>query len=100
MCSSDLGGGSEPYWRKDGTELFYVAADRNLMAAPVRLGGATFEPGVPKPLFPLPAVSSLTQLHSYAVASDGRRFLVSKPVGETAAIPFTVVLDWQAGLKK
>jgi len=34
------------------------------------------------------------------VASDGRRFLVSKPVGDTAAIPFTVVLNWQAGLKK
>lgn len=32
-------GGSEPSWRKDGTELFYLAADRNLMAVPMKLGG-------------------------------------------------------------
>ena len=31
-------GGSEAYWRKDGTELFYLAADRNLMAVPIKPG--------------------------------------------------------------
>jgi Tol biopolymer transport system component len=31
-------GGSEPQWRNDGTELFYLAADGKLMAAPVKLG--------------------------------------------------------------
>jgi hypothetical protein len=25
------GGGVEPEWRRDGKELFYLAADRNLM---------------------------------------------------------------------
>ena len=31
------GGGMEPQWRKDGTELFYLAKDRTLMAVPVKL---------------------------------------------------------------
>ena len=43
------GGGSQPKWRRDGRELFYIAADRKLMAVDVKLG-ATFEAGVPKTL--------------------------------------------------
>jgi hypothetical protein len=90
------GGGSEPNWRKDGTELFYLAADRNLMAAPIK-SGATLEAGVPKPLFPI-AVSA--QRHSFAPANDGQRFLVSASAGGDKTVPITVVLNWQAGLKK
>ena len=67
------GGGSEPYWKKDGKELFYLAADRNLMAVPVTLG-TTITPGTPKSLFPVPVSA---QRHSYAVTADGQRFLVS-----------------------
>ena len=31
------GGGMEPQWRKDGTELFYISEDRTLIAVPVKL---------------------------------------------------------------
>jgi hypothetical protein len=31
---------------------------------------------------------------------DGRRFLVNTQSGDPAPIPITVVLNWQAGLKK
>jgi Tol biopolymer transport system component len=88
------GGGSEPYWKEDGRELFYMAADRNLMAVPVTLG-TTITPGTPKALFPVPA-SALR--HSYAVTADGQRFLVTRSAGEMP--PITVVLNWQAELKK
>ena len=44
------GGGTQPRWRRDGRELFYIAAGRKLMAADVK-PGATFEAGVPKLLF-------------------------------------------------
>jgi serine/threonine protein kinase len=90
------GGGSEPNWRKDGTELYYLAADRNLMAVPVK-SGATLEAGVPKPLFPI-AVTA--QRHSFAVANDGQRFLVSASAGGEKTVPITVVLNWQAALKR
>src|SRR5688572_30244001 len=47
------GGGTEPARRNDGLELFYVVADQNLMAVPIKLG-ATVDPGQPKSLFPVP----------------------------------------------
>ena len=84
------------HWRKDGTELFYLAGDRNLMAVPIK-SGATLEAGVPKSLFPI----TLTEMsRSFAVANDGQRFLVSISAGGEKALPMTVVLNWQAGLKK
>jgi serine/threonine protein kinase len=94
------GGGTQPRWRRDGKELFYVSADKRLMAVEVK-ADATFEAGVPKALFGtrfLPAAAPYLQ--SYAVASDGQRFLVTRLVEEEPAIPITVVLNWTAGLKK
>ena len=90
-------GASDPNWRKDGTELFYLAADRNLMAVPVKARGTTFEPGGPKALFQVPG--NLTR-RSYAVGSTGQRFLVSRPLGETTGTPVTVVTNWQAAVRK
>jgi eukaryotic-like serine/threonine-protein kinase len=90
------GGGTQPTWRKDGTELFYLAADRNLMAVPIK-SGATLEVGVSKSLFPI-AVTA--QRHSYAVTNDGLRFLVSTSAGGEKMVPMTVVLNWTAQLKK
>jgi hypothetical protein len=34
------------------------------------------------------------------VTADGKRFLLVTPVGQNASAPFTVVLNWMAGLKK
>ena len=97
------GGGSQPAWRKDGTELFYVAADRNLMAVPVKFT-PTFDASVPKPLFPLPnAVPTGLQIYMYAVAGDGQRFLVATPPGtaaQAASSGYQVVLNWTQMLKK
>jgi eukaryotic-like serine/threonine-protein kinase len=90
-------GGYDPNWRKDGTGLFYLAADRTLMAVEVKPSGTAFEPGVPKPLFALPGN---TTRRSYAVAGDGRRFLVSKPTADVTTTPITIVLNWQASLRK
>jgi hypothetical protein len=36
---------------------------------------------------------------SYDVSADGR-FLIASPVEQSATVPMTVVLNWQAGLKK
>jgi serine/threonine protein kinase/Tol biopolymer transport system component len=94
-------GGSRPRWRRDGTELFYVAADRTVMAVPVKTG-AKFEAGTPKPLFgPLRPVAGTPYQFYYQPTADGQRFLVNEPAEEEGgAQPVTVVLNWQAGLKK
>jgi Tol biopolymer transport system component len=45
-----VGGGTEPRWRRDGKELYFITPDRKVMAVQVKLE-ATFEIGVPKKLF-------------------------------------------------
>ncbi len=95
-------GGTYPRWRRDGKELFYISADRKLMAVPVKLG-ATVEAGTPQPLFPAPPFAGMQLAASfYAPMGDGQRFLVNAPAGgeATAAPPFTVVTNWQAAFKK
>ncbi len=70
------------------------------MAAPVK-SGATFEAGSPQALFDIqPIYGPLAGRFAYQPAADGQRFLVLANVAGTAAPPITVVLNWQAGLKK
>jgi serine/threonine protein kinase/Tol biopolymer transport system component len=99
------GGGSQPVWRRDGKELFYIGADGKLMALEVRLG-SRFEAGDVKPLFDTHIVVSsgvpsgvLASRTNYAVSGDGQRFLINN-FTETSAPPITVVLNWTADLKK
>jgi hypothetical protein len=93
-------GGSEPTWRRDGKELFYVAADRQMMSVQVDMD-AIFDAGVPRALFPthIPALSTPYR-SNYVPAADGQRFLVNTVVEGSDAPPITVVLDWMAALKK
>ena len=85
------GGGSNPEWSKDGTELFYLASDRNLMAVPIRAKTNAFEPGIPKALFPVPG----TDIRGAYTPAIGGRFLIAKPLDETMTTPITVVLNWR-----
>jgi eukaryotic-like serine/threonine-protein kinase len=86
-------GGTAPRWRKDGRELFYVAADRRLMAAEVDARSGAFEVSKVDALFG-PVTSG------YDVASDGLRFLVLVPEEAETTKPLTIVQNWTAGLKK
>jgi Tol biopolymer transport system component len=86
------GGGSQPRWRGDGTELFYLAPDRTLTAVRVRTGAA-FDAGGVTPLFRVRGTS-------YDVTVDGERFVANDPVGPMTSQPITVVLNWMAALKK
>src|SRR6185436_4555028 len=51
-------GGSDPQWRFDGKELFYLERQK-MMAVPVNTGGPAFEAGIPAALFmtPIPVAS-------------------------------------------
>ena len=86
-------GGDKPRWRRDGSELYYIAPDGKLMAVPIK-AGASFEVGVATPLFDIETVG----FFPYDVAADGR-FLVLTPVAASdQTSPVTVVLNWQAAL--
>jgi serine/threonine protein kinase/Tol biopolymer transport system component len=92
------GGGSQPYWRRDGKELFYIAPDKTLMAVDIN-SVSTFEAGKPASLFQT-RVSGYSAPNRYAAAADGQRFLINCTAAEVSQTPITVVLNWTAGLKK
>ena len=89
-------GGDQPRWARDGTELFYLSADQKLMAVPVKVG-SDFQAGTPHALFELEALyGPLSGRFAYLPSGDGRRFLVTTPVG--GVVPITIVLNWRAAL--
>lgn len=92
------GGGSQPRWRRDGKELFYLAPDRQLMSVNVS-ASSTFETSAPTPLFQS-RVSSYSAPNRYAVSTDGQRFLINGPAGEVSRTPFAVVINWTSGLSR
>ncbi len=94
-------GGSEPRWRRDGKELYYLAPDGVLMAAAVRVS-PTFDAESPKRLFAFRRREPVAtmDLFSYDVSPDGQRFLVNTDAGDATTTPLTVALDWAAGLAR
>jgi hypothetical protein len=100
------GGGNQPLWRRDGKELFYISADSKLMSVEVAAASETFQAGIPKALFAAPIWGGGTtyiNITRYDVTADGRKFLINSLPTETTSVPsppITVVLNWQAGLKK
>jgi hypothetical protein len=88
------GGGTEPHWRGDGKELYYIGQSGMLMAATVSTAGG-FSSGTPTPLFQLhgrPHVSSTDQ-YTYDVTRDGKRFLVNRFVKADRPAPLSIVLN-------
>jgi serine/threonine protein kinase/Tol biopolymer transport system component len=90
-------GGTEPGWRGDGRELFYLSPDLKLTAVEIKTAGDTFQAGVPRPLFQTRAAGNAPR---YDVTSDGQRFFVVTSADVAASAPLTVVTNWQAGLKR
>ena len=96
-----VAGGTEPAWRADGKELFYLAPDRYLMAVPIQ-AGSSLQPGTPQRLFEAAVSSNISSSYTrnqYVVTGDGERFLINQPVGRTSFSAVTVVVDWTAALK-
>jgi hypothetical protein len=90
-------GGLEPVWRRDGSEIFYLASDRRLMAVPVKTS-PSFEAGAPRAQF-MTRMSPPTWAairNQYAVSADGQRVLMRGVMSQ----PITVVSNWMAALKK
>jgi eukaryotic-like serine/threonine-protein kinase len=97
-------GGTEPRWRADGRELFYLSLDGKIMAVPIKVD-KTIEAGQPVPLFQTTLNTPVNPgLKRYDVTADGQRFLVLSPVAATPAQansnPITAVVNWTAALNK
>jgi Tol biopolymer transport system component len=86
-------GGVWPVWRRDGNELFYIAADGTLMTIPVKLG-RELEASAPRALFKTKVAELWNPIRNYSVARDGQRFLINTRIDEASSPPITVVLNW------
>ena len=93
-------GGTDPRWRGDGKELFYLAPDNSLMVVETGRTG-TFVPTAPKVLFRSRATGTAWAgaRQIYDVAADGERFLIVAPAAGAAQSRLTVVVNWAAGLE-
>lgn len=74
-------GGTFPFWRRDGKELYYIAPDRSVMSVEMRVGG-TLEFGKPKLVFrPPEATPGPTNF-----SRDGERIVMAIPPNQLRQI--------------
>jgi len=85
-------GGQFPRWRRDGKEIFFLAADNRVMAAEVEAKEGSFQVGAVKPLF---AAIPQNSAAPFDVSADGKRFVIVSVV-EGQSPPITLVVNWPA----
>jgi serine/threonine protein kinase len=92
-------GGAQVRWNPNGSELFYIAADNQLMAVSISFvsGGASVELGAPVALFAtiLSRAAGPTYKQQYLVSPDGQSFVMHAAVGEAHASPITIIQNWK-----
>jgi serine/threonine protein kinase len=91
-------GGTEPRFRGDSKELYYLDTNGFLNAVGLHLG-ASVEAGAPRRLFRSETTSNGVAAWSYDVTPDGKRFLLNAPAGNIKEREISVVLNWPATLK-
>jgi hypothetical protein len=90
------GGGWRSIWRPDGKALFYLSLTSQAMAVDIDTSKG-FEASAPRRMFTAPPGGAFA---GWDLSPDGKRFLIPVPLDTSRATPFTVVINWAAGLKK
>jgi hypothetical protein len=88
-----INGGTQPRWRRDGRELYFLSPDSHLMAVDIR-AGQEIAAGIPHALF-----QTAPGAAQFDASADGSRFLMAAAASATEDAPITVVLNWWAGVK-
>jgi len=86
-------GGVGPSWSQDGRELYYVRAERDLMAVPVRASadGSSTEIGSADLLFS--AAFKPSGMRQPFDTLKGETFVVNRSVGDRSTAPLTIVVN-------
>jgi Tol biopolymer transport system component/DNA-binding winged helix-turn-helix (wHTH) protein len=91
------GGGLQPRWSKDGTEIFYVEDDR-LVAVKVSVT-PEFSRGPKEILFRSDSLLG-SIIPQYDVSDDGERIAVARPLHEDVPAVIRVVQNWYEEFRK
>jgi len=88
-------GGSQPMWRDDGRELFFLDLAGAVMSVALP-PGSQFTAGLPVRLFDsgILNLAGGADSNQYAVAKHGQRFLVNRSPKAPSQPPLTVVTNW------
>ncbi len=88
------GGGKEPRWRADGKEIFYLDQKGTVQATSVTAEGS-LATGNPTSLFSTHGRSNVssTDLFTYDVSPDGKRFLVNRYQKPAQIQPLNIILN-------
>ena len=92
-------GGTEPRWRGDGGELYYLSADKKIMAASLR-STPEFRASPPIQLFTVTTPEPSMYRRSFDVTRDGTRFLATRLLPDAPTTAVHVLVNWTALLDK
>jgi Tol biopolymer transport system component len=81
-------------WSRDGKQLYFRDAAGGLMTVDVQVQGSEFHSGLPRQIFTAPGA-----MRPIASAPDGR-ILVMLQAEQEVTSPITLVLNWDAEMKK
>jgi dipeptidyl aminopeptidase/acylaminoacyl peptidase len=87
-------GGSNPIWRADGRELFFLTPDRQVASVDVERSAGAVRFGPIRVLFPVPAQHA--DVRPFAPFPDGRRFLVLTDVPRPVPQKLSVLVNWRS----
>ncbi len=89
-------GASQPRWRADGKELYFLSTGRDMMAVDISIEkDGRLSVGVPRRLFSANPVTLISNhRNSYDVTPDGQRFLINSSGTSTGVLPITIVVNW------
>jgi Tol biopolymer transport system component len=89
-------GGTEPMWRADGRELFFLSSRDELCAIDVIRSDGTVRFGPSHVLFTPPNLPKM--FRRYAPLPDGQSFVVLTAASPVAAQRVTVLMNWRSAL--
>ena len=92
------GGGTQPVWARDGSEIFYRSGDR-MMSVPITVD-SEIRLGTSVTLFEGSFDPGEWGWVNYDVSRDGQRFAMLQPVVTTEPDEIVIVLNWFEELKR
>ena len=91
-------GGTQPSWRGDEKELFYVAPGDRIASVAIEQRDGAIRPGAAKVIVEIQLRPSRNDEREYDVTRDGQRFIINNLPRDRRSLPIAVVVNWPSEL--